>query len=209
MKRNFTSALGKKTQTAGTVIVMCVPGRKGHFTSIDQVVITTGATAHVLIFMNAIPQPVVTSDTKGPEVAAAAAAGQGVVTVTGALQDAAGNAAVTGDYFAVQLSDGTWAFGTATLSNAGLTLTFGASFAQTILKGAKVFYYALSNNAYHANHTVDTIASQTPQVIPSGGGQAQTSLLTSDLRHAPILVYDANATNADTVETVNYSHSHP
>jgi hypothetical protein len=214
MKRNFTGMLGAATQSAGTAITMLVPGRKHHFTSIDQIQIKAGSTAHTVYLMNAIPQPGIAAPTnyqgtlpypgKQPTCAGGAAAGQAVVNVTAAFQDAAANAAVTGDYFSVKLSDGTWFSGTATLSGSGKILTFGTNLPVAALAGAPVMYHALSSNAFHANYTLTPPTSATT-TFPTVASDA--SLITSMIEDAPILIYDANGTAADIIEYVQYSHS--
>lgn len=189
-----SGGFGKLTQTAGTAIVQHVPGKNGAYANLIKMANTAGATAHTLTVMR---------DASSTTLSASAAASQAVVNVTAALTDGGGNAIASGDYVALQQDNSTWHVTTFS-SAATLAYTLGANLTYAAASGNKIFCYGVIGDSYHDNADYASGAgAQT--VIPSG--DVTGSIACGKTAGAPLLIYNANATNASTLDYVMWAYS--
>lgn len=185
---------GSKTASAGTAIVQHVPGKNGAYANLVKMANTAGATAHTITVMR---------DASSTTTTASAAASQAVINVTAALTDGGGNAIASGDYVALQQDNGTWHVTTFS-SAATLAYTLAANLTYASAAGSKVFCYGVIGDAYHDNSDYASgAAAQT--VFPSG--DVTGSLACGKTAGAPLLIYNANASNASTLDYVLWAYS--
>lgn len=186
--------IGKLTQSAGTAIVACANGKNGRYTHVLKFASTAGATAHVATLMR---------DASSTYLTASAAASQAVINVAAALTDGGGNAIASGDYVAVQLSNGNWHV--ATFSSAStLAYTLGTNLPSAAAAGAKVFCYGVIADAFHDSYDFD-LASGGQTVVPSG--DVTGTVVRGRSVGAPVLFYNGNATNASTLNYLMWGYS--
>lgn len=191
----FTSGgRGKLTQTAGTAIVAYVPGVAGAYSHLIKFVNTAGATAHTQTFMRDASQTTLSSS---------AAASQAVVNVTAALTDGGGNAIASGDYVALQLDNGNWHVTTFS-SAATLAYTLGVNLPAAAAAGNKIFCYGVIGDAFHDDYDYALGAGATTTI---SAGDEGFSVVKGRSAGAPIVCYNANATNASTLDYMTWAHS--
>lgn len=187
--------IGQKTASAGTAIVTYANGKNGRYTHVLKLASTAGATAHTGYLMR---------DASGTTLSSSAAASQAVINVTAALTDGGGNAIASGDYVAVQQDDGTWHVSTFA-SAATLAYTLNTNLTDTAASGNKVFCYGVVGDAWHTNYSF-ALASGGQTVIPPTGELAST-IVRGNSVGAPVLFYNANATNASTLNYLMWGYS--
>ena len=187
------------TETAATAITEDVPGQNGKRLALVGFDYLNAATAHSLNIMHC-------GSLAGSRTTASALAvsGQKVVNATDAPTDPAGNATASGDFIAFQLTNGSWEFDTvASLSTLAITITnnlqgvdAGAG-ATAIAAGGAIrifgvvgdgFNFAFGLTASVVTHLDDTILCQAPFVGD------------------PLMVYDANATNAGFINNLLFAY---
>lgn len=185
---------GQLTASSGTAIVAYAPGKAGAFCNVVKFASTAGATAHTGTLMR---------DASGTTLTAAAAASQAVINVAAALTDGGGNAIASGDYVAVELNDGSWHV--TTFSSAStLAYTLGVNLPVAAAAGNKVFCYGVIADAFHDNQD-HTLTANAQVVFPSG--DVTGSICCGRTAGAPILFYNANATNASTLNYLMWAYS--
>lgn len=217
-----------QTQALGTAIVQGIPpwpGRRNSrplydrstknwlqmsaFTHVTKYTINAGSTAHAGTFMRPLNWTWTT---------VAAAAGATTLTLFddpgiystnyryplpgGATYpaSAADNGVATNDFIAVQLIDGSWVFRSVTV--AGLVMTIAALPSPTsggaVAAGAVVFWFGVSTDTDpatgYAHPTIQPVVS-----VQSDLGEISTGLVAALHSGDPMLLYNGNATAADTV----------
>lgn len=186
--------IGKQTQTAGTAIVACANGKPGAYTNVIKFASTAGATAHTGYLMR---------DASATTLSSAAAASQAVINVAAALTDGGGNAIASGDYVAVQLDNGNWHVATFS-SAASLAYTLGSNLPSAASSGNKVFCYGVVGDSFHTNYSY-TLTASAQVVVPSG--DVTGCVVRGRSLGAPVLFYNANATNASTLDYLMWGYS--
>ena len=176
---------GKKTETAGTIIVLTFPPKKGLKTKLSQVKVTPGATAHTLTGM--IPLGKTT-------LSAAAAAAQTDIILT-ADPGPSGNGIAANDYLVILKPDqtvhvgivSTWTSGTKTVVLTANVPTGGFS------DNAEVWFLGVAGD--HTDRQWACGASATTTLQDSEGGLCSTSNA-----YEPMMLQENNATNAGTID---------
>ena len=189
------NTLGKKTQTAGTVINRLVPGRKNAITRITKIVYTAAATAHTITVMRVLGSTT---------LSAAAAASQAVINLV-ADPGPSGNGIAANDYLAIENDDGTVFLDTVS-SVSSLAITMTTNLVTALSAGAKVWFFGVAANTdpklLEAHMTLTGTASVTTTYSESVVG-----VFASHEEYEPILVQSNNASNAGTIEQVSYIHT--
>ena len=204
---------GKNTQTAGTAIIVNIFPRKGAKIRIGQLNYTSGTTVHNLIFMRPQNYATVTKSALQGATAVTLDKDPGVFSANwqfGSAPLVADNAMAANDYYCVELADGTFLFDTVsavpTSYPGAITINTalpGPSGATAVLAGARFWMFGVSSDTDPrtglAFESVETIASKTDYPVneQTGLGIATTLGL-----YEPMMIYDANATAADTIERV-------
>lgn len=186
--------VGKLTQTAGTAIVQYANAKPGAYTNVVKFASTAGATAHTGYLMR---------DASTTTLSSGAAASQAVANVTAALTDGGGNAIASGDYVAVALDNGNWHVTTFS-SAATLAYTLAVNFPSAAASGNKVFCYGVVGDSFHANYSF-TLTASAQVVVPSGDVTA--CVVRGRSLGAPVIFYNANATNASTLDYLEWGYS--
>jgi hypothetical protein len=188
--------LDRKTETAGTAIVHCIPpslrGGKAIITNIDYV---AAATAHTLTIFKAIAKTTTT---------AAAAASQAVVALT--AKTFRGDTLAANDFVVIQHTDGTFGvYVVSSVSGLNVTMTGNVS---AISANAPVWIMGAVGEAEHVQ--ILTIASVRNNYASAFAGIAQSGFYTSNADgynrsgiDDPLLVHSNNATNAGFLENVS------
>lgn len=191
---------GRITASAGTAIAFLVGGYSSpnglqRRTAITGFSITSGSTAHTWGFLRSGSRSTVTT--------AVAAAGTSVV-VDSVLLDGDGNALAANDYIAVKLDNGNWHLSTVSAWNATtktITLNTAVPTGRSIGKGAAVVVFGVIGDTVHALHKIIPPTSATTNY-----GQNNETMLFSGTSGEPILVYNANATNASVLENLQINY---
>lgn len=187
------------TETAATVITEDVPGQNGKRLALVGFDYLNGATAHALAIMHS-------GSLAGSRTTASALAvsGQKVVNATDAPTDPAGNATASGDYIAFQLTDGSWEFDTvASLATLAITITnnlqgvdAGAGATAIAAGGAIRIFGILADGAnFQFGLTASVVTNYQDTVL------AQAPFVGD-----PLMVYDANATNAGFINNLLFAY---
>lgn len=183
----------KKTETAGTVINVLIPGKKDLVTYLNFFSYTDAGTAHTLAMMRS------TGDTRTTAAAAASA----TTVVVAADPGPTGNGIAASDYIAIELADGSWHLSTVSSWNSStLTITLNTAIPSTttVLSGAKVVFFGVVGDSAHDNSKVSGGSSSSrvdfpPVAIPG-------ALVASRASNDPILLQSNNASNAGTFSNV-------
>jgi len=205
-----------QTASAGTAIVVLIPPMTGAITHVGEMVLTAGATAHDLYLLRPLNYTT---------VASAAASGQAVVNFTAdpgiystnylypplnlpygqALNplptfQTADHGIAANDYVVTETPDGAfWVAKVSSVSTLAVTMTTNVP-TGGLVAGARIWYFgtiSLNDPATAAaQFRFTTTASAANTVACVGFG---ADLLGSLHPYDPILFYDANATNADTL----------
>lgn len=101
---------GRKTENAGTKIVLLIPPRRGLKTVITKIVIATGATAHVLTILRPLKSTTITAAALASQAVVVAAADPGISFLgpNGSAARTANNALAGSDRACIELPDGTY-----------------------------------------------------------------------------------------------------
>jgi len=207
------------TQAAGTAIVDLFPPMRGAMTHIAELVAVAGATAHNLYLLRPLNYTTVNG---------AAAAGQKVVNLTadpgvystnyqypllnagpsGQVSNplptfqTADNPIAANDYLAFETPDGAFYFDkVASVATLAITMTNNLP-AGGLASGARVWFFATSADVDPAtgvgqvNFLTTVSSTNSLSAIVGAGNDIVSSLHPYD----PILLYDANATAADTIQ---------
>lgn len=193
-------SLPYQAQNSGTANVDHFPPKKGAYTRFDSLNYINGATAHVLYVMRPLSTP------GGPgyvTLTADAAASQAVVNLSADPGDYTGsrvsdNLIAANDYCLLELDDAT--FQRLIVSSvSGLAITFTANLAYAASKGKRLWYFGISTDTNpfdgKAHHGIGLPASATTNYAPNNG------IAQSFRMDEPMIVYDANATNAGIINT--------
>lgn len=195
--KKFRSTTPSQTQTAGTAIVIPVPGRRNHHTSIDRIQMTTDATnLHICTIMKPATRTKLSAD---------AASAQAVINVAAALLDGGGNAIASGDYVAVELANGNWHVTTFS-SAATLAYTLAANLPSAAKKNGNVFCYGVVGDAFQDQILKPTINTANLS-IPASPSNDSDALYTCLMMDAPLIFYNPNGTGADIVHSISFSHN--
>jgi hypothetical protein len=190
----------KLTAAANTRIQIACGGYGGDlFTHILNFRYTPGATTHTGTFMRGASRAKVASDL--------AAAGTALV-LDAAVTDGAGNAPANLDVFAVRLDNGDWHVSTISAWSAGtLTATLNTAIptGRTAKKGAKVVCYGVAGDTMHNQNQVTLTTGSTFQ-LPVLAGQ-HVSIVRASAPGEPIIFDSDNATNAGTVDAVQWGYA--
>jgi hypothetical protein len=207
-KRNY----GKVTQTAGTAIVRMVEPWQNGWTRLTMVRYTCGTTAHTLTLMR--PFNVVTFTALG-------ASGQAVVNISadpghyslaGTIATA-DNLIAGGDYVVYEVADGSYVVDTvASVSTLAITMTTNLPTSGVAI-GGRFWWFGLAAdtnpNNNQANPIYNAVASS---VLTLGRSDGLCSIPDNRLlnvgkgKYQPLILYDANATAAGTIESVGVEY---
>lgn len=181
---------GHKTETAGTAIVIMVPGMKGRYTHVKRITYTTGATLHTITVMRKVAETT---------LSAAAAAAQAVIALTADPGSIAAN-----DNLAIQKPNGSWHFGVvSSVSSLNITLTANVP-TGGFSSGARVIFYGVVGDADHDNHDYRVQANATNAQIPDDNDGVVDSSTGVD---EPVILSSDNGTNAGRFELVEAVYS--
>lgn len=178
---------GKKTANAGTAIVRVIPGKRGNVTRITKLSNTAAGTEHNIVVLRSLGRTKTTAD---------AAASQAVIVVA-ANPGPSGNSLAGSDYVAYRRDDGVTVLDTVS-SISGLSVTLTTNLTAALSKGADVWMFGVAadtdpvTNEAHQNFVspVNVTTTYTEDVV----GVAQ-----SNGQDEPLMLYNANATNASTL----------
>lgn len=183
---------GTSTATAATAFSQLIPPFQNRKTRITSVSYRCGSTINNLVLMRPLGHTTVTT----------AVAEAGTVINLTANPGVTGNAAASNDWFAVELVDGRYQYGTFTLSTLAATVTAVAAGTGGIAAGAKFWWFGLPADTGHI--TITPAASTTREYTDLYGGLLTTGLPTKDYDEDiysnrsgngdPAIVYCANAT---------------
>ncbi|AWM38711.1 hypothetical protein GobsT_30980 [Gemmata obscuriglobus] len=184
---------GNLTQSAGTRIRYLIqPNRNGR-ARVTKCVYTAGATAHPLTFARPLGRTT---------ASAAAAAGQAVINLT-SDPGPSGNGIAANDLLAIRETDGVTRLYTVQ-SVSALAITLTSNLVAGAAAGAKVWNFGLVTDVNPADGvahpSISGIAGQTTTYEDREGGLFAT-FVTDD----PILFDSGNATNAGTLQQLNWS----
>jgi hypothetical protein len=176
----------------GTAIHQLIPPFQNRKTRITGVTYRCGSTAQPVSFMRPLGHTTVTT----------AVAEAGTVINLTANPGVTGNAAASNDWFAVELVDGRYQYGTFTLSTLAATVTAVAADTGGIAAGAKFWWFGLPADTGNQQHVV--AASTTNLITDPTSGLFTTGLPSKDYDEAiygnrsgygdPVIVHTANAT---------------
>lgn len=188
---------GKKTESAGTAIIVVVPPQVNTKTVLTRVVYTPGATSHLLNVLRSQGTTQVTSD-------AADSQADLVVDSLSLAKDQLGNSLsenlAANDYIVVRNSKGVYeAHKISSIS--GTTLTLSASLGTSISAGATVWgMYEISRTAGWPALTFDLTTGAQRDIPGLGNNEETVGIATSPGVNQPLVVYSNNATNAGTLD---------
>lgn len=192
------NVLGRSNATAGTAYYGVVPGASLRFTGVASFVVTSGNTANDVYFMRPLGRANVT---------VAATTSDSSLTLD-ADPSPSGNTIAAGDQVVVQHSDGTYRRAQVNTSGWNSTtkvVTFTGTLGANVAVGAKVWNFGV-------NTDTDPILGTAHPIFPSTVNATRTySWAASGIRgHQqgdPLLFYCANATNATSVDSVEYART--
>lgn len=184
---------GQKTETAGTIIQVNVPGHDGQTLALLRAQVITQGTAHLLSLLHA------TGTGTRTTAAQAEASGQATLLCADEPKDPAGNAAASGDHIAYQLSDGSWEFNTvSSLSTADITLNNNIG-SPGIAAGGKVRVFGVVGDG--AAQKLSLVASTTNDYHASGD-----IVLVHPYAGDPWIVQIDNGTAASTIRFLTFAY---
>ncbi len=188
--------VGLTNAAANTVFYAVIPGRTGAYTRICGFNWTAGNTANSFVGLRPIGRTTITT---------AAITNVAVVTLT-ADPSPTGNTIAAGDQVVIAHSDGTYRraqVNTAGWCSTDKTLTFTANLAANVAAGAKIWMFGVPADTDpitgSAFPVFPTVANTTYQnnFVAAGFVGAQTG--------DPLMLYNANATNATLLNNCEYA----
>lgn len=197
-------SIPSQAQVAGTANVDFAPPMKGAYTRLNLFDYTNLATLHTLFVMRALGLPVT--------LTAAAAAAQAVFNLNVDPGDytnsrVADNLIAANDYGILELDDGTYQL-IKVSSVSGLAITATANLAYAAAIGKRFWFMGITTDSNpadgkaHPSLTLPVSARTTHQDVTNGLVQ---SLRTEE----PLILFDANATNAGVFNFANGSYWFP
>lgn len=222
---------GRVNQNSGTANTLLVTPVKGFITRLGYVSYTNGATAHVLYVMRPMGKTTVASAAASGQAVLPITSDPGFYSSTypsvgGVTQacNTADNKIAANDYVAYQTADGNWVLDTvasaATLATLNVTTNIPTS---GVLAGAPFYWFGINTDTNPANnlaHPAFTLAASTFTQLGNNSGEGYGGFLGSighlpmwtdsatavgnqmDGTGEPIMLYDANGTNAGVIEEV-------
>lgn len=190
------NVFGTLTATAGTVINLLIPPRRGAVTRVPQVRYTAGATAHTLTALRSLGRT---------KASAAAATGQAVVNVT-ANPGPSGNALAANDWVAIRHSaDGiTRLYRVSSITALAVTMT--VNFAVAVAPGDDVWMMGAAGDTdprIGAAHPAFALASGATTTLADD----TTGVACSHAQDEPVLLQVDNATNAGTLNLATSAYT--
>jgi len=189
-------SVGRKTETAGTVINRLVPPKPNAFTRVTTLRYTAAGTAHIVTAMAPLGKTT---------LSAAAAASQAVIVLTAQPVTDGTNNVAANDWLAWDNGDGTYSFGQVS-SVSGLTITMTANLPKAVAAGQTVWMFGAigDTNPYtgfvHPGFTGTASATETYTDTVAG-------VFSSNNKFEPLLLQSDNATAAGTMQLVSYVHT--
>jgi hypothetical protein len=190
---------GQYTASSGTAITVPIGGEFPNLvTNILNLNYLAGATAHTLTLMRG---------TTWSTIPTAVAAGGTSVTTAAVLLNGAGQTIQANDIVAIQLDNWTWFTSTvSSVSGGNLTLVLNTAVpsGRSVPANAVIVEYGQAGDAFHAHQQYAAGASATTNV-PNGVGPL--TLCKATHQGQPIVVNSNNATNAGTLEYINWAYT--
>lgn len=183
----------KKTESAGTVINLLIPGKPGLYTYLTYMGYTDAGTAHTLGILRST----------GETTASAALAAAGTSLVLKADPGPSGNGIAASDYIAIELDDGSWHLSLVTSWTSGTltaVLTTAIPTGRSVEAGAKVAFFGVIGDSDHDNSKVTGGTGSAITNFPAVANQGV--LAVSRTVNDPILLQSNNASNAGTFTAV-------
>lgn len=192
------NVLGRSNAAAGTAYYGVVPGRPNIFTGVASFTVTSGNTANDVFFLRPLGRANVT---------VAATTSDSSLTLD-ADPSPSGNTIAAGDQVVIAHSDGTYRRAQVNTSGWNSTtkvVTFTGTLAANVAAGAKVWNFGVHTDT-------DPVLGTVHPIFPSTANATRTySWSASGIRgHQagdPLLFYCPNATNATTVDAVEYART--
>lgn len=211
-----------QTQTAGTAITVLVPPMKGAYTHIRKLVVLAGSTAHNIFLLRPLNYTTTTAAAAASQAVCALTADpshwnqtyqypllnagpNGTVPSTLPAFQTANGTLTSGDYLVFETPDG--AFFVNTYSSGAIgAVTCGSNFPTGgIAAGARVWYLGSTTSTDPATgltpfNMLTTVSSI--NYFPASGDSDSIDLFQTLHPYDPILLYDANATAADKINSL-------
>lgn len=205
-RRNF----GRKTETAGTVIVQTIPPYPGAMTRVCGLRISTLATAHILTVLRPLNIAYASAAVAAGGTSLVLAAQPGDYNANGTVATADNNIA-TNDYVVYQNADGTYVGELVTVSS--LTLTITAAVTGGILAGAPVWFFGIVTDTNPNDgfaHPRYNLAASSTHTFGRGDGistiRDHKNMNLGDGCFQPLLLIIDNGTNASTIESIGVEY---
>lgn len=217
-----TLPIQRNTQAAGTVITAPVKAARNRRTKLAFLQITSGGTAHTWYVMREKGRTTLYSAAAGGATSLVLTRDPGYYSTNAEFQDrritpsVADNPVATTDYLILELADGTVQVvkpsAVSTDATTGrVTLTVSAIGNAGALAGAKVWFMGAPGDTDPHTNLIDptiiptvSVTSTYPAAAGAGGGMIAQSYHVD----SPLLLYNANATAASTLDygTATYGH---
>lgn len=199
IQANGGDCIGRHNATADTVYYAIVKPKKGHFTRVMSMSLTSGNTANNGYWMRPLGRA---------NVATAVAADAGATLTLDADPSPTGNTIAAGDQVIYEGTDGTYRkaqVNTSGWNGTTKVVTFTANVANAVAVGAKVFNFGIFSDTDTATNLVHSIFQSVVNTRQSfvfyGGG------VKGNQPGDPLLFYCPNATNATVLDYADFIHS--
>ena len=195
---------GGATATAGTKVTVLIPPRRGAFTRLTKVAMRSGATAHSLVILKSLAAPTTVSSN--------AAASQAVVNITADSGATPPGTIAAGDFCVVQLDNGSFWLGEVS-SVSSLAITMTASLPAAAAAGNAVWFMGAVGDHPARSLTNLKVPPATGYTVVGTAsvlntwGDGTTCLEQSNGTYEPLVLVNANATNASIFEEVIGVHT--
>lgn len=191
---------GKKTESAGTAIVVTVPAEQGAKAVLTRLKYTPGATSHAANVLRAQGSTTTT--------AAASAGGSTLVVASNAPATDVNNTNLgetlaANDYIVVKHSNGHQvAYTISSIDTATNTITINGTLSYNVDSGATVWVMHELARTLGKPAIVYDLPTGSTTDLTGGGNDAETGIATSENVNEPLVVSINNATNAGTLVAV-------
>src|SRR5882672_1508726 len=198
------TGIARTTAAANTAWLYRVEPMGSAWTGITVLDLTVGATAQTLYIMRPTGLTHLAADAAGGQAVIVLNADPGMYSVVNSKFRTADNAIAANDFVAFQYPDGT--FASAVVSSvSGLNITLTANLGTGGLKqGAPVWFFGIQTdtNPYDgkAHPLYDLYVTQTAGALKIGLDQGSAPFVQSYGQNNPLLLYNANATNASVLQ---------
>lgn len=207
-KRNY----GRKTETAGTVIVQLIEPWPGAYTRVTGLRVSTLGTAHILTVLRPLNMTTASAAVAAGGTSLVLSAQPGDYNANGTVATADNNIA-TNDYVVYQNADGSYVGEIVTVSS--LTLTITAAVTGGIAAGAPVWFFGIVTDTNPANnqaHPRFNLAANTTTTFGRSDGITtipdHKSMNVGNGKNQPLLLIIDNGTAASTIESLGVEYVH-